>query len=112
MNSFVPLHVISLLSRAKTNGVLLLFAVLTLCTVQLTRADPAGTLVNPRWFHTATLLADGRVLLAGGVIQNGATDSCEIYNPATNAWTKTGSLNGARWFHSAVLLTDGRVLAA
>ncbi len=99
-------------SHAKRTGVFFLFAALTLCTVQLARADPAGTLITPRFFHTATRLLDGRVLLAGGLDQFNVTASCEIYDPATNTWMATGSLNVARERHGAVLLADGRVFAA
>jgi len=56
--------------------------------------------------HTATALADGRVLVAGGNDLAGA----EIYNPATGAWTPTGDLHFARLDHTATRLADGRVL--
>lgn len=64
--------------------------------------------------HTATRLADGRVLVAGGSTQVGlgAVSAAEIYDPATGTWTPTGSLQTARWNHSAALLADGRVLVA
>ena len=72
--------------------------------------------MTPRELHTATLLADGRVLVAGGLTPFGggseATSACEIYDPATNTWTATGPLHEARFGHAAVLLADGRVLAA
>src|SRR5947207_3153157 len=100
-NPFLPLTTISLVCPAIRTGLLLLFASLSLCIARSTRADPAGTLINPRWFHTATPLLDGRVLLAGGEVQGSATDSCEVYDPAINTWTATGSLNQARWSHSA-----------
>jgi len=62
--------------------------------------------------HTATLLLDGRVLVAGGRTQVASgrisTASAELYNPSTGAWT--GSLSRARDFHAATLLSDGRVL--
>jgi hypothetical protein len=54
------------------------------------------------------MLADGRVLVAGGF----NTADCEIYDPATGAWTVTGALNTARYFHRAALLPNGRVLVA
>ena len=102
--------------RVALSDLIVTFAALSLGSVALTRADPAGTLINPREFHTATRLLDGRVLLAGGLGQAGdvhpVLDSAEIYDPATNAWTPTGSLNLARYFHQAVLLADGRVLVA
>jgi hypothetical protein len=63
----------------------------------------------------ATLLADGRVLASGGI--DWFTDSgkayalAELYDPAIDKWTTTGSLNTKRYAHRAVLLDDGRVLA-
>ncbi|MEP6822659.1 MAG: kelch repeat-containing protein [Chthoniobacterales bacterium] len=73
-------------------------------------------MIVPRDNHTATLLADGRVLVAGGLTQMGAdfptTATCEIYDPATNSWAFTGTLHEARENHAAILLADGRVLVA
>ena len=63
--------------------------------------------------HTATLLNDGRVLVAGGVGHTIHTfTSAEIYDPSTGAWTPTASLGTGRADHSATLLPDGRVLVA
>lgn len=62
---------------------------------------------GPYW-HTATRLSDGKVLVAGGYI----TDSAEIYDPATNSWTATGNMLISRYRHSAVLLPSGKVLVA
>ena len=67
---------------------------------------------------TATLLADGTVLMAGGygVINpagsNPSMATAAIYNPVTGAWTSTGSMMIARDGHSATLLADGTVLVA
>lgn len=67
----------------------------------------------PRVNHTATLLKDGKVLIAGGRVDDNfpctKTATAEIYDPATGQFTMTGSLNVARVSHSAVLLDDGRV---
>ncbi|MHC5018853.1 MAG: IPT/TIG domain-containing protein [Planctomycetota bacterium] len=61
--------------------------------------------------HTATLLADGRVLVVGGD-NGGSLSSVEIYDPALGVWSNTGSLNTARERHTAVLLGNGQVLVA
>jgi len=65
----------------------------------------------PRAYHTATLLADGRVLVVGGYTE-GPLASAEVYDPATNLWSGTGSMGEARVSHTATLLPDGRVLVA
>ena len=70
-----------------------------------------GSLNTARQGHTATLLANGTVLVAGGM-NTGTITSAEIYDPATGNWTPTGSLNVARWRHAAALFSDGRVLVA
>jgi hypothetical protein len=63
--------------------------------------------------HTATLLADGTVLIAGGVgSQQNILQSAEIYNPANQTFTLVGSLNHARYQHTATLLANGKVLIA
>jgi N-acetylneuraminic acid mutarotase len=65
--------------------------------------------------HTATLLLNGQVLVAGGVGCNGAGSlgrcgPSELYDPTTRTWTDTGSLRRARWSHTATLLPNGQVL--
>jgi Galactose oxidase, central domain/Kelch motif len=76
-----------------------------------------GELKRPRFDHTATLLPDGQVLIAGGdhidFLSGGTTvilNSSEIYNPATGHWKNAGKLNSPRAFHAATLLSDGKVL--
>ncbi len=71
---------------------------------------PTGSLNTARCLHTATLLLDGKVLVAGG--RNGPVylTSAELYDPATETWSATGSLGTAREDHTATLLQDGRVL--
>ncbi|HET9344063.1 MAG TPA: kelch repeat-containing protein [Candidatus Limnocylindrales bacterium] len=71
---------------------------------------PAMT--TPRSSHTATVLADGRVLVAGGLVEaeGDAPTSAEIFDPATSSWTSTGSMTTARTGHNALLLADGRVV--
>ena len=73
-----------------------------------------GSLATVRAGHTATRLSNGKVLVAGGINDNGSKDvtlaSAELYDPATGHWTATGSLGAAREFHTATLLTTGKVL--
>lgn len=75
---------------------------------------PLAPLSTPRAFHTATLLADGRVLLGGGeqAGPSGSTilDLCEIFDPATNTCFPAGHLLSPRSRGLAVPLWDGRVL--
>lgn len=73
--------------------------------------EPTGSLVTARGFHAATLLPDGRVLLAGGLAEGFApTASSEIYDPSTGGFSAAGAMQAGRIGHSAILLTDGRVL--
>ncbi|WP_395680428.1 Kelch repeat-containing protein [Dokdonella sp.] len=66
-----------------------------------------------RRFEQAAALADGRILVAGGFGADAApTNSAEIYDPATGAFTATGSMPRPRAGGSAELLADGRVLIA
>ena len=59
-------------------------------------------------YHTATLLPNGKVLIAGGYLDA----SAELYDPATGTWSATGELSEARWSHTATLLLNGKVLVA
>ena len=66
-----------------------------------------------RVLHTATLLQDGRVLIAGGVDSQGnVVKTAEVFDPATGLFTYVSSLLNARATHTASLLPDGRVLIA
>ncbi len=73
-------------------------------------APPMST---PRSAHSATVLADGRILVAGGSTGTAATNAAEIFDPALNSWTAVaGGMIQARSNHTASLLADGRVLFA
>src|SRR5438552_629043 len=71
-----------------------------------------GSLATARNGHTATLLPNGKVLIAGGRNGNSGLASAELYDPASGTWTATGSLATARAFHTATLLPNGKVLVA
>jgi WD40 repeat protein len=67
-----------------------------------------GSMITARIGHTATLLADGTVLVAGGTDDG----SAELYDPISGTWRPTGSMVEARGGHTATLLLDGTVLVA
>ncbi len=69
--------------------------------------NSAGTMAAPRSSHTATLLPNGKVLVAGG---NGT--SAELYDPATNSWSQAASMSQEHDDAAAALLPNGKVLIA
>ncbi len=70
------------------------------------------TMAAPRSTHTATLLPDGKVLVAGGTNAGVPLGSAELYDPNSNTWaTATGSMTVARGYHTATALNAvGEVL--
>ena len=74
------------------------------------RGAPPAHYLTGRGQHTATLLPDGRVLIAGGWNSPSYLTSAEVYDPATGTWNITGSLVTARYDHTATLLLDGHLL--
>ena len=76
---------------------------------------PTGSMTVPRQGQTATMLANGTVLMVGGVQNIGfraELASAELYDPASGTFSATGSMRTAREGHTATLLRDGRVLIA
>ncbi|MCB0918870.1 MAG: IPT/TIG domain-containing protein [Actinobacteria bacterium] len=72
-----------------------------------------GSMAQARQSQTATVLQDGRVLVAGGFDESyTALASAEIYDPSSGTFTATGSMTTARGAQTASLLPDGRVLVA
>ncbi len=69
-----------------------------------------GSLVGARHHHTATLLPNGQVLVAGGGNASGRLSSAELFTPATGTWTSVSALGTARSSHTATLLANGLVL--
>lgn len=75
-----------------------------------------AAMANPRERATATLLADGRVLVAGGESGGVKYSNAEVYDPKTNTWTTTPAMTGEsgsltqRSYHTAVRLDNGKVM--
>lgn len=73
----------------------------------------AASLPTGREEHTATLLGNGKVLVAGGTDGRGKVlASAELYDPVRNRWTSAGSMAATRIGHTATLLPSGKVLVA
>jgi len=64
-----------------------------------------GSMTVERGAHTATLLPDGRVLIAGGFNN---LNTAELYDPSTGTSTRTGDMTTGRRSHTATLLPDHR----
>jgi hypothetical protein len=73
--------------------------------------SPATPMLEPRSGHSATLLPNGKVLIAGGMRRNQEFyRSAELYDPTTGKFQRTGEMSMARVGHVAILLRSGKVL--
>lgn len=72
-----------------------------------------GGMNTPRAAHTATLLGNGKVLVAGGFAgDENSLASAEVFDPKTNTFLSAGNMSFPRSGHSATVLPDGNVLIA
>ncbi len=71
-----------------------------------------GRMQQARARHTAALLPDGRVLVAGGILNNQVLASAETFDPSTSAWSRGGRLVTGRKQHATATLLDGTVMVA
>jgi hypothetical protein len=99
------------------SGCLLSFAVALCASIPV----PSGTgsvkagppMLEPRSGHSATLLADGKVLIAGGMRRNqDFYKSSELYDPTTGKFERAGDMTMARVGQAGILLPSGKVLIA
>jgi hypothetical protein len=79
--------------------------------------DPAaGTWHDAGWMgsgiyqHTATLLPNGKLLVAGGTSGTPVFPYAYLYDPLTDSWIGTGSMSAGKYLHTATLLLNGKVL--
>ncbi|HEY0545489.1 MAG TPA: kelch repeat-containing protein [Pyrinomonadaceae bacterium] len=72
---------------------------------------PTGSLNEARYGHTATLLPNGKVLIAGGQAkERNVLATAELFDPQTETFTPAATMNGKRVGHTATLLPNGKVL--
>ena len=100
-------HFFSPKSAARFACITTLVLTSALCFASWTQT---GSMHSARASHTATVLPNGYVLVAGGTSNNGALASSELYNPGSGTWSYTGNMNVGRASAQAVLLGNGTVL--
>lgn len=100
---------------AAPSGLLLLSLAVSSCAQQESSAHPADAtileMMQPRAAHTATLLPDGRVLVAGGfTAEENTVSGVELFDPATNSFSRAAAMATPRQSHSATILENGDIL--
>lgn len=115
MKSAIGLYLFRWLWRVLTGAAVFAFFVFSPGLIYAAGAwKSVGSMHESRFAHTATLLPDGTVMVAGGMLDyeeyGGVVKSAEIYDPSTGTWERTGSMKTQRSHHTATLLPDGRVL--
>ncbi len=112
------------MTKIKHLAMLTIVLVVTMLTLQFSQGVQAaqssltgkwkitGSMHDARNYHTATLLKNGKVLVAGGWNGGPYIATAELYNPKTGRWTLTGSMHVARASFTATLLKNGKVLVA
>jgi hypothetical protein len=89
-----------------------------LVATNATMSSPTGNLQDQRFFHTATLLPNGKVLVAGGAVYAdgyacfAGTDSAELYDSASGTFASTVTMTNRRYAQTSTLLQNGAVLIA
>ena len=78
---------------------------------QLNTWTTVTSMNTARYSHTATILPNGKVLVAGGY-NDKVLNSAEVYDPSFNSWTTVTSMSNIRYVHTATLLLTGKVLVA
>jgi tetratricopeptide (TPR) repeat protein/N-acetylneuraminic acid mutarotase len=76
------------------------------------RTAGAGSISSARYFHSATLLPNGKVLITGGTNNTTTFSTASLYDPAAGTWSTTNSMLSARQLHAATLLPSGKVLVS
>ena len=87
-------------------------AQVTVVVLQGVFASTDSMNVFTRINHTATLLSNGKVLMAGGMGEGGYLASAELYDSGLGTFAATGSMAEGRDVHTATLLPSGKVLIA
>ncbi|CAF1236243.1 unnamed protein product [Adineta steineri] len=85
----------------------------TSTTTQHAEWSVTGNMANARYYHTASVLSNGKVLVTGGAENTTSfLNSAELYDPSTGTWTTTGNMTIAPYLHTASVLPNGNILVA